>query len=67
MRIRAVVQRYGAEVAGGAESFCRSMSTRLAARGQEFVHQSVIVEIVHSRVSHPSLGVRGDSNGCIPI
>ncbi len=35
MRIRAVVQRYGAEVAGGAESFCRSMSTRLAARGHE--------------------------------
>lgn len=35
MRIRAVVQRYGAEVAGGAESFCRSVSTRLAARGHE--------------------------------
>lgn len=30
-----MVQRYGAEVAGGAESFCRSMSERLAARGHE--------------------------------
>jgi len=35
MRIRAVVQRYGAAVAGGAEGFCRSISMRLAARGHE--------------------------------
>ncbi len=35
MRIRAVVQRWGPEVAGGAESFCRSVTTRLAQRGHE--------------------------------
>ncbi len=35
MKIRTVVQRYGPDVAGGAETFCRSMSTRLAARGHE--------------------------------
>jgi len=35
MRIRAVVQRWGPDVAGGAESFCRSITTRLAQRGHQ--------------------------------
>jgi len=35
MRIRAVVQRWGTDVAGGAESFCKSLTTRLAQRGHE--------------------------------
>lgn len=33
MRLLFVVQRYGREVAGGAESCCREFATRLAARG----------------------------------
>ncbi|HET9444260.1 MAG TPA: glycosyltransferase family 4 protein [Acidimicrobiales bacterium] len=35
MRLLFVVQRYGAEVAGGSEAFCRAFATRLAARGHE--------------------------------
>src|SRR5882724_5288107 len=35
MRILFVVQRYGREVAGGAETCCREFATRLAARGHE--------------------------------
>ena len=35
MRILSVVQRYGDEVAGGAERHCRELATRLAARGHE--------------------------------
>ncbi|MGD9795292.1 MAG: glycosyltransferase family 4 protein [Acidimicrobiia bacterium] len=35
MRITYVIQRYGREVVGGGESFCRSFATRLAARGHE--------------------------------
>jgi len=35
MKIRAVVQRWGPDVAGGAESFCRSLTTRLARRGHD--------------------------------
>jgi glycosyltransferase involved in cell wall biosynthesis len=37
-----VVQRYGGDVAGGAETACRELATRLAARGHE-------VEVVSSR------------------
>ncbi len=33
MRILYVVQRYGADVAGGAEQHCRQFATRMAARG----------------------------------
>ncbi|MGH9128184.1 MAG: glycosyltransferase family 4 protein [Acidimicrobiales bacterium] len=35
MRLCFVVQRYGAEVAGGAEQFCREFATRMAGRGHE--------------------------------
>lgn len=35
MRLLSVVQRYGHEVPGGAETFCREFATRLAARGHE--------------------------------
>lgn len=35
MRLCFVVQRYGAEVAGGAEQFCREFATRMALRGHE--------------------------------
>lgn len=35
MRVAFVVQRYGAEVAGGAESLCRATARALAARGVE--------------------------------
>lgn len=35
MRLLFVVQRYGPEVAGGAELYCRQMATHLAARGHD--------------------------------
>ena len=35
MRVLFVVQRYGPDVPGGAESLCRELATRLAARGHE--------------------------------
>jgi glycosyltransferase involved in cell wall biosynthesis len=35
VRLLVVVQRYGPEVAGGAEAACRDVATRLAARGHE--------------------------------
>lgn len=35
MKLLFVVQRYGAEVAGGSETFCRSFATRLAGLGHE--------------------------------
>lgn len=42
MRVLYVVQRYGHEVAGGAEAHCRDFATRLAGRGHE-------VEVLTSR------------------
>ncbi len=42
MRLLFVVNRYGAGIAGGAETACRELATRLAARGHE-------VEVVTSR------------------
>lgn len=44
MRLLFSVQRYGQEVAGGAELACRQFATRLAARGHE-------VEVVTSRAT----------------
>jgi glycosyltransferase involved in cell wall biosynthesis len=44
MRLLYVVQRYGQEVAGGAEQHCRQMTRRLAARGHE-------VEVLTSRAA----------------
>jgi glycosyltransferase involved in cell wall biosynthesis len=35
MRLLFVVQRYGADIAGGAEQACREVGTRLAARGHQ--------------------------------
>jgi glycosyltransferase involved in cell wall biosynthesis len=35
VRLAFVVQRYGSEVAGGAETFCREFAERMAARGHE--------------------------------
>jgi len=35
MRVAFVVQRFGEEVAGGAEALCRSTAHALAARGDE--------------------------------
>ena len=35
MKLCFVVQRYGSEIAGGAEAFCREFAVRLAARGHE--------------------------------
>jgi glycosyltransferase involved in cell wall biosynthesis len=42
VRLLFVVQRYGSDIAGGAEIACRELATRLAARGHE-------VEVVTSR------------------
>ncbi|MDQ6840134.1 MAG: glycosyltransferase family 4 protein [Actinomycetota bacterium] len=42
MRLLAVVQRYGTEVAGGAEAFCRMVATGMVERGHR-------VEVVTSR------------------
>ncbi len=42
MRLLFVVQRYGGDVAGGAETACRELATRLAVRGHD-------VEVVTSR------------------
>jgi len=42
VRLLFVVQRYGTEVAGGAEAACRDLATRLAARGHD-------VEVATSR------------------
>jgi glycosyltransferase involved in cell wall biosynthesis len=42
MRLLFVVQRYGDDIAGGAETACRELATRLAARGHE-------VEVLTSR------------------
>ncbi len=44
MRLLFVVQRYGTEVAGGAETACRELATRLAARGHD-------VEVITSRAT----------------
>ena len=35
MRILYVIQRYGEDVAGGAEQYCREIAERMAARGHE--------------------------------
>jgi len=44
MRVLFVVQRYGPEVAGGAEAACRDLATRLTRRGHE-------VEVLTSRAT----------------
>ena len=52
MRLAFVVQRYGAEVAGGAEALCRSTARALAERGDE-------VEVLHDHGARlPDLGAR---------
>jgi glycosyltransferase involved in cell wall biosynthesis len=42
MRLAFVVQRYGSQVAGGAETFCREFAERMAARGHD-------IDVVTSR------------------
>ena len=44
MRVLFVVQRYGPEVAGGAEAACRDLATRMARRGH-------VVEVLTSRAT----------------
>lgn len=55
MRLLEVVQRYGREVAGGAETHCRQMATRLAARGHDVdVVTSCAVSYVRWEDHYPS-------------
>lgn len=52
MRITYVIQRYGREVVGGGESFCRQFATRLAARGHEVTVLTSRVLDIHSMAFH---------------
>jgi len=55
VRIRSVVQRWGEDVAGGAESFCRSVATRLAQRGHEVeVVTSTATDYLTWQQAHPA-------------
>jgi len=55
VRIRAVVQRWGSDVAGGAESFCRSLTTRLAHRGHQVqVVTSTATDYLTWEPAHPA-------------
>ena len=58
MRLLFVVQRYGAEVAGGAEAACRELARRLAARGHE-VH--VLTSCAQSYVDWANVYPEGDT------
>lgn len=55
MRLLFVVQRYGVEVAGGAEAFCRMFAERMAARGHDVdVLTSRAVSYVDWRDHYPA-------------
>src|SRR5579862_2227277 len=58
MRILFAVQRYGTEVAGGAEAACRELAWRLAARGHE-VH--VVTSCAQSYVDWANAYPEGDT------
>jgi len=54
MRLLFVVQRYGREVAGGAELHCRQFATKLAARDHDVdVLTSCAVDYVHWANEYP--------------
>ena len=57
MRLLFVVQRYGAEVAGGAEAACRELATRLAARGHAV---EVLTSCAQSYVDWANFYAEGD-------
>ena len=61
MRLLFVVQRYGEAVAGGAETACRELATRLAARGHDVeVLTSCAVSYVDWANAYPPGTVRDD-------
>ena len=57
MRLLFVVQRYGADVAGGAEAACRELATRLARRGHEV---EVLTSCANSYVDWANAYPEGD-------
>lgn len=59
MRLLFVVQRYGEEVAGGAETHCRQLAGRLAGRGHEV---SVLTSTAASTADWASFYPPGDSD-----
>lgn len=56
MRLLFVVQRYGSDVAGGAEAFCRLFAERLTARG---VHVEVVTSCATSYVDWANIFAPG--------
>lgn len=60
MRVAFVVQRFGAEVAGGAEALCRSTARALAARGDEVTVYTTTARDYLTWAPHYPAGVEWD-------